>query len=187
MIKIITTVGTSLFTNYTKNEVEDSFSKGYYQNISNELKELEKHPSSDYGSQKLNRTITLVKEVIKNKWLKGIIKKDGEWEVKENGLNQDASAEIKSLLKIIEKGKDYKIYFLQSDTVLSKLAAEILSSNIKQFTSQNLEIVNLTISNLVVESFDKFNQGLKNLVREIREIIKKELLLKFEVHFQKKT
>jgi putative CRISPR-associated protein (TIGR02619 family) len=183
MIKIITTVGTSLFTNYTKNEVRDSFLNDDYQNISDELKKLEKLSSSDYNNQKSGRTIDKVKSVIENKWLKGLIKKDDEWEIKENALNQDASAEIKSILKIIEKGKDYKIYFLQSDTVLSRLAAEILSSNMKQFTSQNIEIVNLTINNLVAESFEKFNQGLTNLVRKIREIIKNELALKFEDTF----
>jgi CRISPR/Cas system-associated protein Csm6 len=173
--KIITTVGTSLFVNYTKGEVRDSFDNDNYQDISDLLKELENLPSSEYNNPKYQRTIRNIKAVIVNKWLKGIIKKDHDWQIKDGELNLDASAEIKSLFKVISHEKqNYKVYLLYSDSVLSQLAAEILKENLPSLLKQEIEIHCYLIENLVVDSFEKFNIGLINLVKKIREIFKDE-------------
>ncbi|MCX7874627.1 MAG: hypothetical protein N2321_00510 [Melioribacteraceae bacterium] len=177
--KIITTVGTSLFTNYTKGEVRDSFINDDYQDINDLLKELENLTSSEYNNPKFQRTIRNIKAVIENKWLKGLIKTDDGWEIKEEEFNLDASAEIKSLLKITSDNKqNYKVYLLYSDSVLSQLAAELLKENLPSLLNKEIEIHCYLIENLVVDSFEKFNIGLINLVKKIREIFKDEFNVK---------
>lgn len=190
MIKIITTVGTSLFTNYTKGEVKDSFYNDDYQDISELLNELELLPSNEYYNQKYQRIIRGIKAVIENKWLKGIVKKKNEWELEEGKLNSSASAEIKSLMKIAENitNDEIKVYLLYSDSVLSQLASEIIQEYIPKFISdKKIEIKSNLIENLVVDSFEKFNIGLINIVKKIREIFKNEFNLKADDTFNIKN
>lgn len=188
MMKIITTVGTSLFTNYTKGEVKDSFINDDYQDIGDALKELEKVPSSEYSDQRYYPQIRTIKSVIETKWIKGIVKKNDYWEIKEGEFNLDASAEIKSLVKITSQIKqNYKIYLLYSDSVLSQLAAEILKENLPTLLKQDIKIHCDLIENLVVDSFEKFNIGLINLVKKIREIFKNEFNLQVNNTFTIET
>lgn len=180
MIKIITTVGTSLFTNYCKSEVRDSFINDDYQDISDSLKELEKLPSSDYNNQKYQFTIEKVKSVTENKWITGLFKQNNDWEIKDGELNLNASAEIKSLIKIADNiSGDFKVFLLYSDSVLSRLASEIIQDYLPKFIrDKKIEIQCELIENLVVDSLDKFNDGLINLVKKIREIFKNEFNIK---------
>jgi hypothetical protein len=129
MSKIITTVGTSVLTNYQKQEVviawEASNEKKY---TPINLKELEEKGASEYDNF-LSKS-GAIKKVITNFWLRGIKRKeDGYYSVldDENKLNTEASAEIKSILKIAEQANDsIEVYLLATDTVLSRLACELI-------------------------------------------------------------
>ncbi|MFW5871821.1 MAG: putative CRISPR-associated protein, partial [bacterium] len=147
MKKIISTVGTSLFTN--ESEFKEDV-KPDYENL------LEK---SNLEWNNYEKKIDKIKENIKNK------------------LDEDSSAEIKSIVKIIEKlGKDeeYELYFLCSDTCASRMAAEILTDYFNKTTNVNTK-ANFhpgddVISKLQIENVEDFKEGMTNLIDRIYQI-----------------
>ena len=99
MKKIITTVGTSIFNNYL---VE-------FDDIKNHYTSIEKMRHSKWNECK-DRVEKIRKPVT-------------EW-AKEN---QEASAEIKTILKLYQSVKEnLDVYLLATDTVTSRLASEII-------------------------------------------------------------
>lgn len=147
MKKVITTVGTSIFTNYQKE----------YKDIDDKIEDLELRSYNEW-----------------NDWeddIKNIEKIIGKW------LDNNSSAEIKSLIKIQkEQPEDAKLnaILLTTDTILSNLAAKIIQ---KYFENSNNILINkdiIPIKDLQVENYNKFVKGRDNLVKEIRSIIKKE-------------
>ena len=149
MKTVITTVGTSVFTNYfdeEKNNNIDTTKKEHYRSLKN--KSFSEWKASENRINKL-------KSVISN-WIKN---------------NEDASAEIKSLKKIGEQLKDdLDVYLLTSDTILSNIAAEI----IKEYFNENKKIEiqkPRLIKKLQVNNAKDFSQeGLVNLISEIERI-----------------
>jgi len=149
MLKVITTVGTSIFENYRKYCQEynkEKLTKNY-------LKE-----SFDSRDSELDEEI---KEKIKI-WIKEISSKT------------QISAEIKSLLKLKEekKNENIEVFLLATDTVASSLAAEIL----KEFLEKENFIVYFdpkkdVIKDLQVEDFDRFEKGKNNLIHRISKLI----------------
>lgn len=136
---VITTVGTSIFENYREN----------YNNINDYYEELRDLPSKDWNSKK--RYIESVRKIVE-KWAKPI----GE-----------TSAEIKSLLNIQQHlTQRVDVRLLSSDTILSRLAAEIISSiplgdNIKAHYEPLIDVIEgLQVSNK--REFEK--KGLVSLV-----------------------
>uniref|UniRef100_UPI0020797A82 hypothetical protein n=1 Tax=Clostridium sp. ZBS13 TaxID=2949971 RepID=UPI0020797A82 len=107
-MKIITTVGISLFNNYMRQEVEKVFDeqkyckKIEYKSINNKIDNLKNSSSEEFFLD--NEDCNEIEEIIKKKWLRNIhkINKDNEliWEMESNVINKDASAEIKSIFKI---------------------------------------------------------------------------------------
>ncbi len=146
MKTIITTVGTSLFTNYREYRPND---------IDGKIRDLEPLPFVELNQWK--DEIKVIKETI------------DEW------INEDSSAEIKSLLVIQNKLKDtLEVCLLITDTILSNIAAEIIQ---KYFENSNNIRINkdiIRIKDLQVGNYNKFIKGRDNLVREIRRIIKRE-------------
>ena len=149
MKKVITTVGTSVFTNYfdeERNKNIDTTKKPHY-------KELKNKPFSEWKNFETRRNI--LKPVISN-WVKN---------------NKDASAEIKSLKKIGEQLKDnLDVYLLASDTILSNVAAEI----IKEYFEEDKQITIREIKHIkelqVFNAKDFSQEGLINLISEIETI-----------------
>jgi len=177
MLKIISTVGTSLFNNYQKSEIKNILGDNY-ESIDTELNRLENIDATNYDNQRYRRDIDKIKKIITNKWLRNIVKRNNQWEILKDTLNKDASAEVKSLLKILESENEYKLFLLSSDTLLSRLASEIIYENKDDiFKGYKVNIELNIINDLQVKSFEKFKNGLINLIEEIRTIFKNELAI----------
>jgi len=153
MKKIITTVGTSLFENYLKKyrdktkDFEDLYN--FFKNNEISAKELDNHE--------------LRKKNLIDKFNSNYFKN-----------NPDASAEIKSLIKLQEELKeDFDIYLLHSDTALGRLAAEIIKDNISLYEEYGLKISKVDIhpiENLQIQNRQKFIKGMQELINNIYKI-----------------
>lgn len=134
---IITTVGTSVFSNFNKQKVKLAFNTSregqavYRDGV--DMKKLEGCTAQDYLEQRV--TLTSIEEKIQDFWLKSIEKTDHGWDWK--GINNEvsnrhASAEITSILEIAEKikkedqGAKIEVKLLATDTALSVSAAKLI-------------------------------------------------------------
>jgi putative CRISPR-associated protein (TIGR02619 family) len=154
MKKVITMVGTSLFENYLERYSSDTNFKNAYSYFKNN-----KIKANDLDKE-LNR--------------KGNIERS----LKESHFknNQNASAEIKSLIKLKEelKGK-LEIYLLYSDTALSRLASEILYKVLSEYQPYD-ELKDcetkkpIKIEGLQIWDRSEFNKGMVNLIQTIENI-----------------
>ncbi|SFR15886.1 hypothetical protein [Desulfoscipio geothermicus] len=146
MIKVITTVGTSLFNNYLESN----------RDIENPLKHFKNKPFREYRN--LAPRARQVKEKVT------------PWAAK----SIEASAEIKSLHKIQKKlAESLDVYLLATDTAISALAAEIIQdrfAGIKDFRV-NFNLGHDVIGGLQVDNYRLFvKTGLPNLVKRIEKI-----------------
>ncbi|OUD14538.1 hypothetical protein [Thioflexithrix psekupsensis] len=161
MKTLITTVGTSLFTNYMKPEIKGEI-RSDYESIDSQFDSISNASASkyDYYNGKVNH----IREYIKSLWFK----RNGE-------PNVAASAEIKSILKIGEELGDIRVHLLATDSVSSVIAAELIKewfeayhSNIEVEFNKKLD----TINELNVQSKMVFeSKGLINLVERYYCII----------------
>ncbi|HAA83488.1 MAG: hypothetical protein PWQ78_191 [Petrotoga sp.] len=158
MSKVITFIGTSIFKNYLKEKRDNTF-KDY-------LEDLEDKNFNDYSSE-LNR-INYIKRQLTN-WINSLTNEDEIINV---------SAEIKSITKIYEIfKKEIEIHFLTTDTILSNLAFEVIKDNWDKFSQiSSLKIYpqekeGACIKNLQVKNYDKFKEGLVNLINKIDNIV----------------
>lgn len=151
MKKIITMVGASIFENFFE-EKKDVSIKSFYDDI--------KEKKADEWESEKDRIKKLKKSII-------------EWAIS-NSDKSNISAEIKSLIKIKEEiGEDLKIYFLCSDTILSKLAAEIIEEIIEEEKIDELNGIDVeikVIEGLQIWDRKEFNKGMSNLISEIYSI-----------------
>ena len=153
MIRLVTPVGTSLFTNYLdKNSADGTFKSNY----------------------------DVIKKCLATEW-------DNGYDVEINDLRsaclqfindnkEKASAELQSIAKIQEKLNDeVEVHLLASDTIASRLAAEILEEqatvlgnqvSIEQFDSSNDVIQGLQVEN--PEAFSR--EGMTKLIQRINLI-----------------
>lgn len=141
MKTVITTVGTSLFTNYLKRRQDI---QNHYENIKNKT-------SADYDGYK--DRIERIKAVVMD-------------------YKDVASAEIKSIQKLKDELQDeIKITLLASDSVLSILAAEILSDYKFDNVCVNFDKDNDTINGLQVNNRKLYEEeGMPNLIKRIEDI-----------------
>lgn len=145
MKKVITTVGTSLFANYQKDNSD----------IWHHYEQIKEEPFAAY--EHAVERIKRVKQPVLN-----------------FACNQDEScAEIKSILKIKEELKEsVDVYLLASDSITSALAAEIVKEALEKRKDRELR-VNFNqqldvIKGLQVNNQDEFSRsGMPNLVRRI--------------------
>ena len=154
MKKVITMVGTSLFENYLEMYYNDTNFKNAYNYFKNN-----KSKANDLDKE-LNRKGNIERSL-----------KEGHFK-----NNQNASAEIKSLIKLKEelKGK-LEIYLLYSDTALSRLAAEILYKVLSEYQPYD-ELKDcetkkpIKIEGLQIWDRSEFNKGMVNLIQTIENI-----------------
>lgn len=148
MLKVITTVGTSIFDNYNdycKENDRELLNKNY-------LDELYENRDNDFDVDITNKI---------NLWIN---------EINDKGK---ISAELKSILKLKkERNEDLEVYLIATDTVASSLAAEILkdilkSEGIKVYFDSRYDV----IKNLQVKDFEKFEKGKDNLIKRISHLI----------------
>jgi putative CRISPR-associated protein (TIGR02619 family) len=153
MKKIITTVGTSLFENYQKKYRDTTF-KNLYDSFKDNDNKISAKGLDDEKSRKKSLIDKFNSNYFKN--------------------NFDASAEIKSLIKLQEELKeDFDIYLLHSDTELGRLAAEIIKDNIFLYEEYGLKISRVDIhpiENLQIQNRQKFIQGMQELINKIYKI-----------------
>jgi putative CRISPR-associated protein (TIGR02619 family) len=153
MKKVITTVGTSLFENYLEHSNDTNFKNAYnyFKNNKSKANDLDKE-----SHRKGNIEKSLKESYFKN--------------------NQNASAEIKSLIKLKEElNEELEIYLLYSDTALSRLAAEIIHKYLNKYKPydelKDCEIKKIIkIEGLQVWDRSEFNKGLVNLIQTIENI-----------------
>lgn len=150
--KITTTVGTSIFTNYYA-EMREKKQEG---EASAEYETLRKRSHSLWGRY-ADEEIPHLRGVI-SAWANG---------------NDQASAEIASLLKIADTYKDeeLEVYLIATDTVLSRLAAELVQEWFKGKITVHFNPKEHVISGLSVEQAGAFiEQGVQGLVQTILDI-----------------
>ena len=146
MKKIITTVGTSLFTNYLEknNDIKshcDSIKDKPYSKYDEEQKRIEK---------------------IKNKLL-------------EFAKIENSCAELTSIAKLQEKYEDIKVYLIATDTIDSVVVCEILKEVLSEKNITVLfEAKKDTIRKLQIKDNSHFELGLKNLIAKFHEISNKK-------------
>jgi len=154
MKKVITMVGTSLFENYLEEHSNDTNFKNaynYFKNNKSKANDLDKE-----SHRKGNIEKSLKESYFKN--------------------NQNASAEIKSLIKLKEElNEELEIYLLYSDTALSRLGAEIIHKYLNEYKPydelKDCEIKKIIkIEGLQVWDRSEFNEGMVNLIQTIENI-----------------
>lgn len=149
MKKVITMVGTSIFENYKKTKEDTTFQI--------DIKSLKNKPEKSFKDHKIR--ISEIKEKVK------------DWMSYESPY--DISAEVKSLLKLHEELKEsFRIYLLYSDTILSRLAAEIIEEFITE-KAEDFEAEDVRsekIADLQVDDRKRFIDGMCNLIRKIYDI-----------------
>ncbi|NLO96829.1 MAG: hypothetical protein GX091_01935, partial [Peptococcaceae bacterium] len=150
MKKVITPVGTSIFTNYEENSNK----------LDIQLKVLKNEKIENWSKLQDSRILQVREEI--GKWVKG---------------KKDISAEINSLYKIYEQVKeDLEVYLICSETILSRLAGEIISDYFNNQPNSPIR-VNFDyeradrIKGLQVEDRLRYEQeGIVNLVKRFNEI-----------------
>jgi len=145
MKKVITTVGTSIFENY-REENND---------ISSHYKAIKDRPVKEWA--RYEERCSLIRDSIL-KWAKG----------KEN-----ASAEIKSILKLKDCIKEpFDVYLIATDTISSRLAAEIIMDSIER---DDIKVLfnpeQDVISDLQIKDGTIFINGMTNLLYRIDKIV----------------
>ena len=148
MKKIITLVGTSIFTKNKKK-------------VSEKLEEKAKmYLKNQVESQSFLKKINEAKLKI------------------ENLTSNNCCAEVASILKFIEgnnlNNEDIKVYLLASDTIASVLAAEKIKKVLKETHSIEVEFEKEygkgVIENLRVDNLEDFEDGIDNLIKRVIEI-----------------
>ena len=163
MKKVITTVGTSLFTNYmkeeSKTELGDTYKPeaegedGLYGNLEDVTFPIPTAKKCDYDN---------LKSIIKECWL--------------NKERQNASAEIQSLICIQDKFScPVEVHLVASQTALSNLASDLIEYYFNDLlNNENIKIIkeDYVINGLRVDEVEIFqNEGLLNLFNKINNII----------------
>lgn len=173
MKNVITSVGTSLFTNYMDKDIRRILDTT--ENIEEEFGYLKNKDSSEYLNNRYY--IKKIKKVLTNNWIVGIHKIDNEWTVEKEISNCDASAEIKSLIKIQKEcNTKINVELICTDTILSMLSAEIIKENINKINS-NIIVENEihVINGLQINDYRNFTQnGLQNLFRTLETLTYKD-------------
>lgn len=177
---IITTVGTSIFTNYQKKEVEAAWEDAdNYRGIS-DYRKLE--AKNDSASQYSTSDYKKAEDKIEQFWLKDIKKVGEAWIVSKTTPNRHASAEITSILKIAEKIQEkdadakIEVQLLATDTALSVSAAKLIGLffknsdivSVREFEKETDFVASLGVkpkSGDVANTY--YDTGLQNLVDKL--------------------
>jgi len=185
---VLTTVGTSIFDNYLstktlfdrKGKMLQPARRHNDRQVIDEIKNIKKEA----------KTATAIAEyrfkdiinVLEKNWLNGVTKNsyDNDW-VFRDGLNEFASAEIESILKILRAEESFiDIYLIATDTVLSHLAAEIINGFLNAHFSGRLKahfnVKQDVIKDLRIDDYEKFKLGLVRLSNRFYQITKGKLV-----------
>jgi len=150
-MKVITPVGTSIFTNYF-DAIDNKMVKGKYAFIVDQ----EKDTNPDSLEQWYKDDLSLIENSVEQ-WAKDNIK--------------NASAELSSLFKLKEEYDQLDVFLIATDTIFSPIAACILGN-----IAQDIDNINITrtdiVSGLQVTNPDKYKSiGVPNLIEKLDDII----------------
>lgn len=197
--KIITTVGTSIFTNYQADKVRAMLGRDYApinvpvertQKKRDQKRDEIEVPASDIYADEYAPHILSLKEIIRDFW----------FEYPELGqYNQNASAEIASILKIAEQENEpCEVHLVATDTLLSVLAAELIVDWFEKFRIPSVSKVlfqrlntvfekqgdsEYVVKDLRVESHKDYESGFFNLLELLDRLSKKSKEEKQELVF----
>lgn len=188
MKKVITTVGTSLITNYQR-EKNGGTLQGDFNNIDGVVDYLKTLDSSEYDKVLNRNDIKPIKDVMQSKWLQGVRwdERRNAWVLDSNSPeNTKASAELSTLYRIKAEHEFDTVYFICTDTALSVLASECMRDYSPLLKGIDVHIIR--IPHLKVKDYDEFKKnalinlvydefkkhGLSNLVEKIVSIINQE-------------
>jgi putative CRISPR-associated protein (TIGR02619 family) len=148
MKKVITMVGTSLFENFFDEDRNDVVFTYYT--------DLKEKRASEWESE--SSRIKKLNDAVRNR-----ISSLSETE------KFEVSAEVKSLQKLKEELKgEFEIYLLSSDTVLSRLAGEIIKDEVEKLEIGTAELH--SIPGLQIWDRDEFKRGMAELIQKIYAI-----------------
>jgi len=174
-IKIITTVGTSIFENYLKNHgKKNNDFKEVYSNDGGGLRTHDfPYSKWDCMDDDVESKRTTIVSII------------SECNALKNSKN--TSAEIRSIIEICKQTQaEYDVHLISTDTVLSVLAAELIRdwfNNLQdvELKPKNLKAVvfdkekdNHVIKNLRISSKQDFENGFMELVKVLNTLLKKD-------------
>ena len=180
MKTIITTVGTSIITNYLSPEGKRKV--GYqFVPIENQWRSLQSQNGNEPGATaiyepKFRNAIVYIGNVLKNRWFEI----DGK-------PNTEASAEISSILKIAD-GHTCQVLLLATDTLYSVMAAELIRDWFEKFKSlykidvlfqrppvefSDQESSEYVVRNLQAVQGDRYRQGFQNLFSLLSKLLEK--------------
>jgi len=150
-MKVITPVGTSIFTNYF-DTIKNKTIKDKYSFIVDQ----EKDTNADNLEQWHKNDLSYIENSVAQ-WAKGNIK--------------NASAELSSLFKLKEEYDQLDVFLIATDTVFSPIAACILENIVQDIDNINIARTDI-VSGLQVTNPDKFKSiGVPNLIEKLDDII----------------
>jgi CRISPR/Cas system-associated protein Csm6 len=180
--KIITTVGTSIFTNYRDEKVKARLGRDYASIDVPMQRTLAKRdgsevPATDIYADEYQSYIKTLKEIIRDFW----------YEYPEiDQPNQNASAEIASILKIIEaENEPCEVHLIATDTLQSVLAAELIVGWFEKYRNPKVSKVlfqrqdtlfekqgdsEYVVKDLRVKSQVDYETGFMNLIELLEKI-----------------
>lgn len=171
MIKIITTVGTSIITNFKSNEVQRAIS--HVTNNNNAKIDTLYDAVLEYPDKS---DIDELSSIISRFFLTNMTKKSDCWEYSKTPteLNIHCCAEVYSIVKLMDKyvGETFEVYLLTTDTPLSGIAGKLISDTLKKSFPEKIVNVDIrTIKGLQVTDSQTFSdQGFFNLIDEVHSI-----------------
>jgi putative CRISPR-associated protein (TIGR02619 family) len=193
MIKIITTVGTSIMTNFMNEKIgqvlQDAGKSGY--SIVSEYNQLIKNPKLEGG---------IIKDIIEKYFLFNMEREefykegefgDGElmvsWRYNEHQVNPNfhCSAEVYSVSEIIKQRPDenYEVILISTDTAIANISAELIKKALKKIQSISNITIN-SINDLQVDNGQLLKgEGFNNLIKCFDNIIKKDRINKVKVKY----
>lgn len=147
---VLTPVGTSVFNNFIDDHVDGGQLKNLYAKVRQEPEsrwpEVQPYVDDIHSLRSFRR------------WIRGTV---------------DASAEIASTSKITRRiDEPCEVHLLASDTVASRLAAELIASeaNVDEVTFQ-FDPDSDVISELRVDDADAFVSGMRSLIKRLRSLL----------------
>lgn len=186
MKKIITTVGTSIFTNYQDGKIKAQLGRDYASiDVSLERTRIKSDgaevPAAGIHASEFEPHVRTLKEIIEDFW----------YEYPSLGQpNAGASAEVASILKIAEaEVEPCEVHLIATDTLQSVLAAELIVGWFEKFPQPKVSKVlfqgqetafetqkdsDFVVKDLRVESHKDYEKGFFNLLELLDKLSKAE-------------
>lgn len=159
---IISTVGTSIYTNF--------HSRGFLNDIWLNLSDNNKS-ASEYDTGEVD--YSEAESEIKDNFFKGYVKESNEFKPKKGEINYDCCAEVKTIKKIYDLKKpknsvEIELHLLHSDTANGKSSAILVKSFFEIYNLHNNQTIHIhLIEKLNTLNKQSYREGVNNLIVQI--------------------